>query len=151
MDNGDRVEAANGASRREGVSGAPQAPRSGVLSGREVRVTPVAGPSPSRTEPQATLASAGGGASKRVSVIRVAGRAGSTYRPYPAGEPGRRPGASLLPEGESSVPPMPQRGRPEALHRFRWSVYYQKIMERNVMDAQEGDFYAAAASASRPS
>ena len=147
MDRPERAQVAGEASRHQGMPGATPEPEQAVFRGRQVAEGAEAGPSPSRTEPQATGAIYGVGTSPRVSVIRRVGRAGSGFQPYSAGKPGQRPGASLLPAGEPSARPVPQAGgtEPEPPARFHWVTVYHGILERRGIDAARGDTYAVAA------
>ena len=149
MDNGARIEGANGANRREGVSGAPPETGPGVLGGRQVREAPEAGPSRFGTESRATQESTWPrGRIRRVA--EVAGAAGHRSRPYSVAERTGRPGAARLPEaGPSAAPvPGPSRPEPELPARFKWNATYRRIMFRSDSYMQRGDDYAAAASAS---
>ena len=150
MDRPERTQAAGDASRRQGTPGAAPEPGQPVFRGRQVAEVPAAGPSPSRTEPQATRSAAGVSESPGGPVSREAGRAGHRFQPYSAGEHGRRPGASLLPAGEPSVPPVPQGGRqePELPARYPWKRDYEGIEVRIRTATERGDTYAVAASVS---
>ena len=148
MDRPERTQAAGDASRRQGIPGATPEPEQAVFRGRQVAEVPAAGPSPSRTEPQTTRECAAVGASPGGPIVRRAGRAGRSFQPYTAGEPGRWPGASPLPAGEPSVPPVPQGGRqePERLVRFNWNPVYSDMGTQRIAEAERADTYAAAAS-----
>ena len=150
MDRPERTQATGDASRRQGTPGAGAVPEPGqaVFRGRRVAEVPAAAPSPSRTEPRATRATTGASGSLGSPVFREAGRAGRRFQPYSAGETGGRPGASLLPAGEPSVPPVPQEPGQEPALRFAWKNDYRGIELRGRTAAERGDTYAAAASAS---
>ena len=149
MDRPERAQPVGDASRRC-TPGATPEPQQAVFRGRQVTEVPGAGPSPSRTEPQAAQASAEVSGSPGGPVFREAGRVGRRFQPYAGGDPGRRPGAFLPTAGAPSVPPVPQGGRqqPELPATFNWYPTYSGINVQNSIDTERGDIYAAAASAS---
>ena len=148
MDRPERTQAAGDASRRQGTAGAAPEPGQAAFCGRQVAGVPAAGPSPSRTQPQATRATAGVSESPGGPVFGEAGRAGRRFQPYSSGETGGRPGASLLPVVEPSVPPVPQEPGQEPERRHGWKTDYKGIEVRARTAAERGDTYAAAALAS---
>ncbi len=147
MDRPERPQAAGDASRRQSTPSAASEPGKAPFRGRQVAEVPAAGPSPSRTKPQATQATAAVSGSPVGPALRGAGRAGRRFQPYSAGEPGR-PGASHLPVGGPSVPPVPQGGRqePERLVRSNLVHAYSRMKLRHNTDTKRGDTYATAAS-----
>ncbi len=147
MDRPERTQAAGGPSHRQITPGTTPEPGQAAFRGRQVAEVPAAGPSPSRTKPQSTQATAAVSGSPVGPALREAGRAGRRFQPYFAGEPGR-PGATHLPVGGPSVPPVPQGGRqkPERLVGFVWRDAYFTMQAQHSAATKRGDTYAAAAS-----
>ena len=149
MGNGKRVAAPNGANCREGVWGATQTPRTGVLRGRQVQEMPETGPAPSRAEPQATQESAGLRRSLRSRVAGEVGAAKHRSQPYSVAERPGHSGASRPSESGPSTASVQGSSRlqPELPGRFDWLTVYLDIQFQRQRSMQLGDVYAFAAAA----
>ena len=147
MDRPERTQATGDAGRGQSTPGAAPQPVQAAFRNRQVTEMPAAGPSPSRTELQATHAGDGASGSRRVSVIRVVRPPRRAVQPYTVGEPGRRPGASLPPAREPSVSLVQQgsgRQRKFPAHRPLITAY-EGIAMRSEIEMRRGNSRAAAA------